>query len=270
MGDFSSATLSGALQLLRRSPRLRRSLWAWLLVGLVFTEAVSLGLALAHSHDEALVAVAAAIWWALVGVFFLLGASWLRLPDGTAIDYYGIPNGLSVLRAWCCLPLLLTTSLSLPDRWNLICFSVLGGTAGMLDYVDGQAARRIGPITMLGKALDPAGDALLFSVGAVAASQVGIMPTWLVGVILVRYLGPMLLTPVVFLLHRRPELVHTRWGRINTALVGLVFFILMWVRIFNGPVDAVAFGVGVPLLVPTALLHFVSLFQRVRSAPESV
>jgi hypothetical protein len=85
--------------------------------------------------------------------------------------------------------------------------------------------------------------------------------------LLVRYLGPLLGTPFVFLARRRPELSFTEWGRRNTLLTGVVLFTLMWVRIFHGPVDTVALIIGIPLLATTTVLHFVALARRAWEAP---
>ncbi|MFN2451539.1 MAG: CDP-alcohol phosphatidyltransferase family protein, partial [Candidatus Dormibacteria bacterium] len=180
---------------------------------------------------------------------------------------YGIPNGLTALRAWFCLPLILDASLRLPGELALILWCSTGFAAGMLDYVDGLIARRVGPITELGRAMDPAMDSLFFSMAAVGNLELGIVPPWLTVVLLVRYLGPFLLTPLVLLAGRRPELVHTAWGRRNTALVGLTLFACMWTRIFRGPVDLVALAVGLPLVVPTMLLHFINLARRTAASP---
>ena len=141
--------------------------------------------------------------------------------------------------------------------------------SGLLDAVDGFIARRYGPVTVLGKAMDPFGDALYFVVGAIGSLALGIVPLWLAVLIVVRYAGPAMLTPVVLLTGRRPELVHTVWGRRNTGLTGIVLFILYWVRLFGGPVDIVALVIGIPTLVPTALVHFAALFQRVAASPRA-
>jgi hypothetical protein len=93
------------------------------------------------------------------------------------------------------------------------------------------------------------------------------MPFWLMVFIYVRYLGPLLATPVVLLARRRPELVHTPWGRRNTLYIGVVVFTLMWVKIAGGPVDGVALAMGIPLVVVTALLHFWQLAVRAYRAP---
>jgi hypothetical protein len=87
------------------------------------------------------------------------------------------------------------------------------------------------------------------------------------GLLLVRYLGPLTLVPIVFLMRRRPELVATTWGRRNTLYTGVALFTLMWVRIFHGPVDTVALIGALPVVGLTTLLHFASLAGRVARAP---
>ena len=61
--------------------------------------------------------------------------------------------------------------------------------------------------------------------------------------------------------------MHTTWGRRNTLLTGAVLFTLLLVRVFDGPVNAVALIVALPTLVPSMLLHFVALARRAREAP---
>jgi phosphatidylglycerophosphate synthase len=206
-------------------------------------------------------------FWVLAGLVMAAGAAMLVRPDGSPVDFYGVPNGLSALRAWLCPPLLLCTGWSLPGRDGLALWVFVGGSVGMLDAVDGWVARRFGPVTQLGKAMDPGTDALYFTVGAIASLWLGIFTWWLMALIVFRYCAPLLLTPVVFLLRRRPELVRTPWGRYNTMLTGLVLFVCMLVRVAGGPVTLVNAAVGLPLLVPTALLHFRALAERVAAAP---
>ena len=262
--------ITQAFALLGGSARLRRSLWLWLGVGLVLSEAFTIPVALLHDGAAvAPLAAGAAGWWAVVSLFLVLGAPLLQTPDGTRIDRYGIPNGLSAIRAWLCFPLILCASLSLPGSIGLYLWCAVGGSAGMLDFVDGYIARRFGPITALGKALDPAMDVLFFAMAAVGNWLLGIAPGWLAAGILFRYLGPFLVTPFIFLAGKRPELVHTVWGRRNTAAIGLVLFILMIVRLSGGPVNAVALGISIPLLVPTFALHSIALIQRTLEAPRA-
>lgn len=259
---------TGAAERLRRSDPLRGSFLRWTGVGLILTVPTSAGIALLHGSGTAGVLLAAIGWWLVVSAIVFGGAPLLRTPDQVLIDHYGLPNGLTALRAYVCLPLLLCAILSLPHQLGLILWCVVGGSAAMLDVVDGMVARRVGPITELGQAMDPAMDSLFFSMAAVGNVALGIIPAWLMALLLVRYLGPLLATPVVLLSRRRPELVHTSWGRRNTALTGLVLFLCMWTRLLHREaVDLVALILGVPLLATTTALHFWALGQRTYRAP---
>jgi cardiolipin synthase (CMP-forming) len=234
----------------------------------VLGEAFTVGLVFVHGTDAMLPAVLSSlVWWVVILVVVTGGAALLDTPDGNRLDRYGIPNGLTALRAWACVPLLLIAVLTLPSNLALALWAGVGGAVGLLDVVDGAVARRYGPITVLGKAIDPFGDALFFVGAAIGCYLLGIFPLWLAALVIFRYAAPLLITPVVFLAHRRPELVHTVWGRRNTLLTGVVLFILFWVRVANGPVWLVALCVGIPLLVPTMILHFIALGRRVFSAP---
>ncbi|MHB8717962.1 MAG: CDP-alcohol phosphatidyltransferase family protein [Candidatus Dormibacteria bacterium] len=252
---------------LRSSPRLRRSAALWLALGLALSEAFTIPLAVAaHAGVAALILIDAACWL-VVGLGLLAGITLLRLPDGTELDRFGLPNGLTALRAWLSFPLILCATLPLPGSSGLYLWAVIGGGTGMLDFADGQIARRVGPVTALGKAFDPAMDVLFFAMAAVGNWLLGILPGWLATAILIRYLGPFLITPVVFLLGRRPELVATRWGRYNTFGIGFVLLVLLLVRLAGGPVNTVALAVGIPVLLPTFALHAVALVRRAREAP---
>jgi len=239
----------------------------WLAVGLVASEAFSLTVARLHGGGGVVAGLLTLAGWLVVALVMAGGAAMLVAPDGTPVDLYGVPNGLSALRAWLCPPLLFCTGWSLPDRLGLLLWIFAGGSVGMLDAVDGWVARRFGPVTQLGKAIDPATDALYFSVAAIASVWLGIFTWWLMALVVFRYLGPLLLTPIVFLLRRRPELVRTAWGRYNTMLTGLVLFVCMLVKVVGGPVTLANAVIGLPLLVPTALLHFRALGERVAASP---
>jgi cardiolipin synthase len=259
-----------ALALLGASRRLRRSLYLWLSIGLVLTEGLTIPVAALHDSGSILpLALGAAAAWAVASLFLVVGTPLLRTADGTRVDHYGLPNGISAIRAWLSFPLMLCAVLSLPGSLSLYLWCSIGGATGMLDFVDGYIARRFGPLTELGKALDPAMDVLFFGLAAVGGWLVGVAPGWLAAGILIRYFGPFLLTPFIFLAGKRPELVHTTWGRRNTAAIGLVLFILMIVRLAGGPVNTVALIIAPVLLLPTLLLHIVALVRRTAEAPRT-
>lgn len=246
------------------------SLLFWALLALVLGEALTGFVAAVHGHGAiGGAAVATAVWWFAVTVGVVAGAALLMTPDGTKVDRYGIPNGLTALRAYACVPLLFIATLSLPGRLALALWAGIGGSVGLLDAVDGFIARKYGPVTVLGKAMDPFGDALYFVVGAIGCCTLGIAPLWLAILVVARYAGPVVLTPLVLLTGRRPELVYTVWGRRNTGLTGMVLFVLFWVRLFGGPVWLIALIIAIPTLVPTTLLHFAALMRRVAESPRA-
>jgi phosphatidylglycerophosphate synthase len=260
-----------ALARLGASPRLRHSLAFWLIAGLTLSEGFTIPVAALHDSASIVpLALGAAAAWALASLFLVAGAPLLRTPGGTRVDRYGIPNGLTAIRAWLSFPLILCAALSLPGSLGLYIWCAVGGSTALLDFVDGYIARRFGPVTALGKALDPAMDVLFFALAAVGGWLLGITPGWLSAGILIRYLAPFVATPFVFLAGKRPELVHTTWGRRNTAAVGLVFFILMIVRLSGGPVNTVALIIAPVLLIPTLVLHSIALVRRTAEAPRAV
>ena len=267
-GFFGLVRESAAL--LGGSRSLRRSLTFWLALGLVLAEGFTIPLAELHGAPSLLPMVLGALGcWAAVSLFLVIGTPLLRTPDGARVDRYGIPNGLSAIRAWLCFPLVMCAALSLPGSLGLYLWCAVGGSTGMLDFVDGYVARRFGPVTALGKAIDPAMDAVFFSLAGVGSWLLGIVPGWLAAGILVRYMGPFLATPFVFAAGRRPELVHTVWGRRNTAGIGLVLFVLMIVRLSGGPVNTVALVIAPVLLLPTLVLHGIALVRRTVDAPRA-
>jgi len=70
-------------------------------VGLVLSEAFTIRLAVLHDRGAvAPLALGALGWWASVSLFLVGGTPLLRTPDGVRIDRYGIPNGLSAIRAF--------------------------------------------------------------------------------------------------------------------------------------------------------------------------
>ena len=164
-----------ALSRLRTTASLRRSLVAWAAIGLVLSEAYALSVALlAGTHPLLLLLGLTVAWWVLMTAVVLGGAALLDTPGGQCVPRYGVPNGLTALRAWFCMPVLLTALVGLPGREGLALFAGVGGAAGMLDAVDGLLARSIGPITVLGKALDPLMDTMFFVVAAIGSYALGI------------------------------------------------------------------------------------------------
>ena len=127
-----------------------------------------------------------------------------------------IPNALSALRlagiplyAW----------LIVGERAFVPAFIVLA-VAGATDWLDGLLARRLGQYSRLGEVLDPLADRLYIAVTIVSLAIVGLIPWWLVVVLVAR---DALLLAIVPLLRRqgRVTLPVTITGKAAT-------FALLW------------------------------------------
>jgi cardiolipin synthase (CMP-forming) len=70
---------------------------------------------------------------------------------------------------------------------DLIAVGVLA-LAGLSDWLDGKLARALNQVSELGKMLDPAADRLYILVGLIGLAVRGIIPWWLVGVLVGREL----------------------------------------------------------------------------------
>jgi cardiolipin synthase (CMP-forming) len=92
-----------------------------------------------------------------------------------------IPNVLSVLRLG-----LVPVFLILVLTGNDVAALVVIVASSLSDYLDGIIARRFGQITRLGQILDPAADRLFIFAAVVGLAVRGVVPWWLVVVIVGR------------------------------------------------------------------------------------
>jgi CDP-diacylglycerol--glycerol-3-phosphate 3-phosphatidyltransferase len=93
-----------------------------------------------------------------------------------------VPNALSILRLLG-VPLFLWLALGpQADGWAVIVL----GVGGLTDYADGKIARRYNLTSKLGALLDPAADRLYILATLVALTVRGIVPIWLVALIIGR------------------------------------------------------------------------------------
>ena len=103
---------------------------------------------------------------------------------------------------------------------------VVLGAVGATDWVDGYVARRFDQVTRLGRVLDPLVDRALIATAGVTLLVAGIVPWWLIGLVVGRDLA--LLLGALALFGRIPPIPVTRTGKAATAalLVALPGFLL--------------------------------------------
>lgn len=138
-----------------------------------------------------------------------------------------IPNLLSLLRLICA-PI--TGWLILRNR--LEAALILSCGAGFTDWIDGYIARRLGALSKVGTYLDPAADKLLLVIAFVSLGVIGLIPAWLIGLVIVRDLVIVVGVVLLWKLRGRTEFTPVLSGKLSTAfqiftvlavLVGTVF-----------------------------------------------
>jgi CDP-diacylglycerol---glycerol-3-phosphate 3-phosphatidyltransferase len=263
VGPIAAANqlLASAAERWRRSYSLRLSFGLWGGIGLALTlgAGTSAG-ALGGRPWQGLLAGGA--WWLITTICLFAGISLLRrYPEQSPVDRFGLPNGLTAIRAYLSLPVVLYAAMP-PLGLARVLLLTIAAPIACLDAADGFIARRAGPLTVLGRAIDPIMDTVFFSLAAVACLMVGFIPLWLAVLVMARYglpaLGFLLLYPW---LRHRPALVATRFGKVNTLLSAIALAASSLLVLAGGPAWQADIGFGA-LLAATAAGHFAILWRR--------
>lgn len=132
-----------------------------------------------------------------------------------------VPNAITFLRIGLT-PVFLWTLLVGRYVAAAILFVVVSAT----DFVDGRLARRFDQVTRIGTMLDPVADRLLILATAIAVVVKGLMPAWLIGLVVLRELSVSIWT--LYLKGRGVQLEVTMVGKWAATLVftSLPLFIL--------------------------------------------
>ena len=139
-----------------------------------------------------------------------------------------LPNRLSLLRVF--LVPVLVLLLSLPgDLWRYLgAFVFLLGI--VTDYLDGYIARKQNLITDFGRFVDPLADKLLVLSALIMLSVHGLVPAWLVILVLARELA---VDGLRMILSARGTVIAAGWaGKIKTASQMVYILVLL---VFNVP-----------------------------------
>ena len=73
-----------------------------------------------------------------------------------------------------------------PTRLDCFFATILFVIASLTDYMDGYLARKFNQVSTLGKFLDPLADKLLISSSLIMTASLGLVPGWMVVIIVVR------------------------------------------------------------------------------------
>jgi CDP-diacylglycerol--glycerol-3-phosphate 3-phosphatidyltransferase len=98
-----------------------------------------------------------------------------------------LPNALTLLRMFL-VPLLVVVLLTRVEGHAYLGAAIFG-LAVLTDYLDGYFARRRNEVTRLGILLDPLADKLLIAAALLSLVEMGLVPAWMVMIILARELA---------------------------------------------------------------------------------
>lgn len=148
-----------------------------------------------------------------------------------------VPNVVSMVRL-ALVPVFAVLIVSGQDVWALVVLAVSGAS----DWLDGYLARRLNQVTKLGQVLDPAADRLFILVTLVGLLWRGVVPWWVLALVVLRD---------VLLACLAPVLARRGYGPLAVSIVGkagtfalLYAFPLLLLAETPGPVGAVSHAVG--------------------------
>jgi len=95
-----------------------------------------------------------------------------------------IPNILTLARMLA-VPVIVVL-MTYPTRLDCFFATILFVIASLTDYMDGYLARKFNQVSTLGKFLDPLADKLLISSSLIMTASLGLVPGWMVVIIVVR------------------------------------------------------------------------------------
>ena len=133
----------------------------------------------------------------------------------------------------------LQSNLSVSWILSMIIFTI----ASITDFLDGYLARKYHLITNFGKFADPLADKLLVMTAFITLVGAGVIPMWIVAVIVCRELA---VTGLRLLLVNDGEVLAAAWpGKVKTATQMLAIIFLL---IDDFPVKGLPFSIGTILL----------------------
>jgi CDP-diacylglycerol---glycerol-3-phosphate 3-phosphatidyltransferase len=187
-------------------------------------------------------------------------------PRGsTIVRALNLPNALTVLRIFL-VPLLVVVLLTRIDG-HVYLGSAIFGLAVLTDYLDGFLARRRNEVTRLGILLDPLADKLLTAAAFLSLVEMGLVPAWVVMIILARELA---VTGLRNLAAGRGVLIEASGlgkAKMVAQVVAILLILLSRVLPALRAPGLVALGVVVVLTLVSGAAYFVRFWRDGLRAP---
>jgi cardiolipin synthase (CMP-forming) len=140
-----------------------------------------------------------------------------------------LPNLLSLARL-ALAPFVFVLLVQREYRAVLVLFAI----AGLTDFLDGLAARKLGSTSRLGAALDPVADKVLLSGAFLTLALTGAIETWVAAVVLGRDVLILAAAGILYVAKSRRSFPPSLWGKISTVVQ--IAFVLVIVGQVGGAI----------------------------------
>lgn len=176
-------------------------------------------------------AAAGAAWWALTILMVDWHLGMLERRDGTPLGTVGAANALSLARigAVPALP-------ALPPKLLAAALAAAAAT----NALDGLLARRREQVSRLGFWLDGVADALVLSVAAVLAAELGGLPAWAAALVVARFALPGAAIAASYFLALEPPPASL----VRARIAGGALWIGLILAVLGGPLAAELTALG--------------------------
>lgn len=172
--------------------------------------------------------------------------------------FWNVPNALTLLRLFL-VPVMLLCFFLIPgqDHWvAMIIFLV----ASLTDMLDGIIARSTHQITQYGVVLDPLADKLLKISTLVAFAVDGILPIWLVSILIFLDLGMIITGACLF--RQKITIPSNVFGKIGTFIMTLGLLMCFFAGSLH-PWNLYVLYLGLIIIVLSLIVYIVLNYKRV-------
>jgi len=172
--------------------------------------------------------------------------------------FFNVPNMLSLLRL-ILVPVMLVCFFLIPGRDHLVAM-IIFLIASLTDLLDGIIARTTHQITQYGIVLDPFADKLLKISTLISFAIVGILPIWLVSVLIFLDVG-MIITGAC-LYKKKITIPSNIFGKIGTVVMTIGLLMCF----FDGslhPWNLYVLYLGLIIIITSLIVYIVFNYKRV-------
>lgn len=171
--------------------------------------------------------------------------------------FWNVPNILTLVR-FALIPVMLVCFFTIPGKDHLAAMIVFL-VASLTDVLDGFIARATHQITPIGEVLDPLADKLLKISTLLAFAIAGILPVWLVSVLIFIDLGMIIAGASLF--KQKITIPSNFFGKLGTLIISIGLLMCFFDGSVN-PWDLYVLYMGLIIVVASLIIYILLNYKR--------